>query len=77
MKALEGWSAISDNIFVWDYGINFDNYISPFPNFHILQANMQLFKKNNVNMHFSQIAGSKGGDFSELRSYVVANCCGM
>ena len=72
MKALEGWSAISDNIFVWDYGINFDNYVSPFPNFHILQANMQLFKKNNVNMHFSQIAGSKGGDFSELRSYVVS-----
>jgi hypothetical protein len=72
VKALEGWSKISDNIFVWDYGINFDNYVSPFPNFHILQANMQLFKKNNVNMHFSQIGGSKGGDFSELRSFVVA-----
>ncbi len=72
MKALEGWAKISDNIFVWDYGINFDNYISPFPNFHILQTNMQLFKKNNVNMHFSQIASIKGGDFSELRSYVVS-----
>ena len=23
-------------------------------------------------MHFSQIAGSKGGNFSELRSYLVA-----
>lgn len=72
MKSLEGWSRISENIFLWDYGINFDNYVSPFPNFHILQANMQLFRKNNVKMHFSQIAGSKGGDFSELRSYVVA-----
>lgn len=72
LKNMEGWAKISDNIFVWDYGINFDNYISPFPNFHILQANMQLFRKNHVNMHFSQIAGSKGGDFSELRSYLVA-----
>ena len=72
LKNLEGWSKISDNIFIWDYGINFDNFISPFPNFHILQANMQIFKKNNVNMHFSQIGGTKGGDFSELRSYVVA-----
>jgi hypothetical protein len=72
MKSMEGWAKISDNIFVWDYGINFDNYVSPFPNFHILQPNMHLFKKNNVNMHFSQIAGSKGGDFSELRSYVVS-----
>ena len=72
MKNMEGWARISNNIFVWDYGINFDNYICPFPNFHILQTNMQLFKKNNVNKHFSQIGGSKGGDFSELRSYVVA-----
>jgi hypothetical protein len=72
MKSLEGWSGISENIFLWDYGINFDNYISPFPNFHILQANMQLFRNNNVRMHFSQIAGSKGGDFSELRSFIVA-----
>ena len=72
MKALEGWAKISNNIFVWDYGINFDNYVSPFPNFHILQANMRLFEKNNVSMHFSQIASIKGGDFSELRSYVVS-----
>jgi len=72
VKNLEGWAEISDNIFVWDYGINFDNYVSPFPNLHILQDNIQLFRKNNVNMHFSQISGSKGGDFSELRSYLVA-----
>lgn len=71
-KALEGWSKIASQIFVWDYGINFDNYLSPFPNFHVLQPNMQLFKKNHVNMHFSQIASSRGGDFAELRSYLVA-----
>lgn len=72
VKAMEGWSRISNNIFVWDYGINFDNYLSPFPNFHILQDNIQLFKKNNATMHFSQIAGSRGGDFAELRAYLVA-----
>lgn len=72
LKNMEGWSAISNNIFVWDYGINFDNYLSPFPNFHILQPNMQMFRNNHATMHFSQIGGSKGGNFSELRSYVVA-----
>ena len=72
MKYMEGWSAISNNIFVWDYGINFDNYLSPFPNFHILQPNMKLFRDNHATMHFSQIGGIKGGNFSELRSYVVS-----
>jgi len=72
VKDMEGWSKISNNIFVWDYGINFDNYVSPFPNFHILKPNMELFKKNNATMHFSQIGGVKGTDFSEMRSYIVA-----
>lgn len=71
VKALEGWSAISDNIFVWDYGINFDNIVSPFPNFHILQKNIRLFKKNHVTMHFSQVNGIRGGDFSEMRAYMI------
>ena len=72
MKALEGWSQISDNLFVWDYGINFDNYLSPFPNFHILQDNIRTFRDHHVKMHFSQIAGSWCGDFAELRAYLVA-----
>ncbi len=72
MRALEGWSAISDNIFVWDYGINFDNMVAPFPNFHILQPNIRQFLDHHATMHFSQIGGSKGGDFSEMRAYVVS-----
>ena len=72
IKHMEGWSKISNNIFVWDYGINFDNYVSPFPNFHILQPNMQLFKANNASMHFSQIGDKEGTDFAELRTYVAA-----
>lgn len=72
MKALDGWSRISDNIFVWDYGINFDNMVAPFPNFHIVQPNMQIFRDHHVTMHFSQIASTLGTDFSEMRSYLAA-----
>ena len=71
VKDMEGWSAISDNIFVWDYGINFDNYVSPFPNFHIMQPNMQLYHKNKVTMHYAQINSVKGGDFADLRAYLA------
>lgn len=72
MKALEGWSKISNNIFVWDYGINFDGTSTPFPNFHIIQPNIQTFRDHNVKMHFSQIAGYRGGDMSELRTYLIS-----
>lgn len=72
MAAMEGWSAKTRNIFVWDYGINFDNYLAPFPNFHILADNIRLFRDHGANMHFSQIAGSRGGDFAELRTWLVS-----
>lgn len=72
IEAMEGWSAVSDNIFVWDYGINFDNMIAPFPNFPVLKPNIELFRRNHATMHFSQIGGSYGGDFSEMRSWVVS-----
>lgn len=74
MRALEGWAKISNNIFVWDYGINFDNMVAPFPNFHIIQKNMQLFKKNHATMIFEQINGGRqrGTDFGEMRAYMMA-----
>jgi hypothetical protein len=72
VRALQDWSRITDNIFVWDYGINFDNYLVPFPNFHILADNMRLFKKHHATMHFSQVAGSRGGDFAEMRTWLVS-----
>ena len=72
VEALEGWSAIADHLFVWDYGINFDNIVSPFPNFHILEKNIRLFRQNHVTMHFAQVNGIKGGDFSEMRAYMLA-----
>lgn len=73
VEAMKGWSEISDNIFVWDYGINFDNQVSPFPNFHIMQPNIQLFKQNNTTMHFSQNNAIRGTDFAEMRTYMLAN----
>lgn len=72
VRALEGWAALTDNIFVWDYGINFDNMVAPFPNFPVLKPNIELFRRNHATMHFSQIGGSYGGDFSELRTWVVS-----
>ena len=71
VNAIEGWSKISNNIFVWDYGINFDNVVSPFPNFHVLKKNIELFKRNHATMLFEQVNGTLGTDFSELRAYMI------
>ena len=72
VRALEGWSAISDNIFIWDYVINFDGVVTPFPNFHCLQENISLFKRNHATMLFEQNMPTRGTDFLEMKAWMLA-----
>jgi hypothetical protein len=72
-KDLIGWSKITNNIFMWDYVVQFTNYMSPFPNFHTLQPNIQLFAKHGVNMIFEQGSGTtQDSEFGELRTYLIS-----
>lgn len=67
------WSKLTNNIFLWDYVVQFTNLISPFPNFQVLQPNIQLFAKYNTKMMFQQGAGRRqASEFGELRSYLIA-----
>jgi len=69
---LKSWSALTKNIIVWDYVINFTNTCSPFPNLHVLKPNLELFKKFGVWMHFQQGWPTYGGEMEELRSYLIS-----
>lgn len=68
---LSGWSALTDNIRIWDYTTQFTNFLAPFPNLHTLQPNIQLFRDNNANWVFEQHSNNPSELF-ELRSYMTA-----
>jgi hypothetical protein len=72
VKTLENWSSASPHLFLWDYTVQFSNYMSPFPNFEPFQANYKLFQKNKVKGLFVQGYADVPGDFSELRQYLLA-----
>ena len=69
---LEGWGKLTDNIIVWDYVIQFSNLLSPFPNLRTLQPNIKFFHKNKVSALFEQGNREIGGEFAELRAYLIA-----
>lgn len=69
---LENWGAISSHIFLWDYTINFNHSVCPFPNLHVLQPNIQFFTRNHVNALFEQSNSSYGYEFSELKAWLLA-----
>lgn len=72
VKTLENWSVTSPHFFLWDYTVQFSNYMSPFPNLAPFQSNYKLFKKNKVKGIFAQGYSDIPGDFSELRQYLLA-----
>ena len=72
VKDVEDWGKIASDIIVWDYVIQFPNLISPFPNLHVLQPNIQFFVKNGVTAMFEQGNRDGGGEFAELRSYLIS-----
>ncbi|MEI6900382.1 MAG: DUF4838 domain-containing protein [Bacteroidota bacterium] len=69
---LRDWSKIAKDILVWDYVIQFSNMIAPFPNLHVLQPNIQLFKKFNVTSVFEQGCRGTYSENQELRQYLLA-----
>lgn len=73
IKDLEGWGAIAPNMYIWDYAVSFADYLSPFPNFNVLQSNIKAFQQNNaIGIMEEADFQSDGGELAELRSYVFA-----
>lgn len=74
MKDLRGWSAICDRIYIWDYSTNYCNYVGLFPNFGVLQRNMQIFAENHVKGVYEEgnYSMTAEGEFGELRSFLLS-----
>jgi hypothetical protein len=72
VRDVKDWSKIASDIIVWDYVIQFPNLVSPFPNLHVLQPNIQFFAENGVTAMFEQGNRDGGGEFAELRTYLIS-----
>lgn len=72
VRDIKGWSRICDNIMLWDYEIQFTNYMSPFPLFHTLQPNIRFFTNHGVKAHYQQCNAYYGTEFGELKAYLLS-----
>ena len=72
VKDVKDWSKIAKDIIVWDYVIQFNHLLSPFPNLHVLQPNIQFFAENGVNAMFEQGNREVAGEFAALRAYLIS-----
>lgn len=75
MEDLRAWSKICNRIYVWDYTTNYAHTLGIFPDFGVLQRNIQVFYENNVKGVYEEgnyYMNECDGEFGELRSYLLS-----
>ncbi|MFA6243032.1 MAG: DUF4838 domain-containing protein, partial [Candidatus Hydrogenedentales bacterium] len=71
-KAMTGWGAIHDCIYIWDYCVNFSHYLAPMPNMDAIAANIRFFVAHNAQGVMEQGAYQGPGERDLLRCWVFA-----
>jgi hypothetical protein len=74
LEHLRGWSAITNQLYIWHYVTDFAHYLDPFPDFDELAADIPMYRKHGVVGIFLEgdYAEGGGGENAELRCYVMA-----
>lgn len=74
VNALRDWASHARELYVWDYAVNFANYLQPMFHFHVLAENIRYFRRVGVNGVLEQGNFAYGGGASgdDLKSYLIA-----
>lgn len=72
MRELREWTNLTNNIVLFDYVVQYSNLLAPFPNFKTLQPNLKTYRGMNVSMMYQLGNSQAGGEFAELRSYLIS-----
>ena len=73
LNDLQGWSAISPHLFIWDYTTAFSQYPLPVPNFKTAKPHIQDYVANKaIGMMEEGDYQSRCGEFNELKAYLLA-----
>lgn len=69
---VEQWHAVCDKIIIWDYVVDFEHLLLPFPNFAVQKENQQFYEENGVIGIFHQASREQGDEFAEMRAWFLA-----
>lgn len=71
---LIGWSKITKRLYIWDYAVNYRNYLLPFPCLRSMYKNILLYKKIGVKgvLMEGNFSFGGGGYLDELKAYVAS-----
>ena len=72
MSDLKGWAELAPHLFIWDYIVDYAQYIAPWPNFQVLGPNIKIFGDNKAIGIFEEAQyQSAGAEFDEMKAWTV------
>ena len=72
MNDMERWAEIAPHLFIWDYIVDYAQYISPWPNFQVLGPNIEAIRKNKaIGIYEEAQYQSNGAEFEEMKAWVT------
>ncbi|MBQ3497816.1 MAG: DUF4838 domain-containing protein [Clostridia bacterium] len=75
MYDLEQWGKICNRVYIWDYVNNYRETVCIFPNFGVMQRNVQIFYENNVKGIYEEgnyYISECDAEFGEMRTYLLS-----
>ncbi len=75
MNDLREWGKICNRIYIWDYVNNYAETVCIFPNFGVMQRNVQIFYENNVKGVYEEgnyYIADCDAEFGEMRTYLLS-----
>lgn len=66
------WSKKSDQIFLWDYVSNFDDYLTPYPVLSRTKSHLQFFRSLGCKGIFMNGSGYDYSTFDDVKTYVLS-----
>jgi hypothetical protein len=72
MDDLKEWAQLARNLYIWDYVVNFHQYLAPYPNFGVLADNIKTFRDHHaIGIQEEAQYQTDGGEFSEMKAWVL------
>ena len=69
---IDQWSQKGVKLFIWEYIVNFNYYLFPFPTIHTIKDNFTYFRSKNVKSLFIQCSSMEQSSFSELNAFIYS-----
>lgn len=70
---LEQWQKLTDNVYIWDYVSNFDDYLTPYPILYVMQERFRQYRKRGVKGLFLNGSGYFYSMQQEMYSFLLAH----